>query len=203
MVANPGAEARAFHEFITPTRAAAPPAPGGGGAPHKPGVRPAPAPPPGVFADVEGGKQQAATLGNVGIPVYFPRVLAAGSQYCLASAGDCPAETTTVGSYPRAYLIHDRAGGTHPSYRMTVALNPAQGEYYGVQGTAWLNPPILSRPTATRMVSGKVLLLYFNGHKLSLAAWRTPQGVYWISNTLTDSLSSSQMIAIAGSLTRG
>jgi hypothetical protein len=52
------------------------------------------------------------------------------------------------------------------------------------------------------MVGGKRLMLFFNGHKLSLAAWRTPQGAYWISNTLTDSLSNAQMLAIAGSLTR-
>ncbi len=71
---------------------------------------------------------------------------------------------------------------------MTVALNPSQGEYYGVQGTTWQNPPILNSPTQTRTVAGKRLMLFFNGHKLSLAAWRTPQGVYWISNTLTDSL---------------
>jgi hypothetical protein len=45
--------------------------------------------------------------------------------------------------------------------------------------------------------------MYFNGHKGSLVAWKTPQAVYWISNTLTDTLSNSQMVGIAGSLTRG
>ena len=86
---------------------------------------------------------------------------------------------------------------------MTVALNPVDGEYYGVQGTTWRNPPILNSPTQTERIGGKQLIEYFNGHKLSLVAWRTPQAVYWISNTLTDALSNSQMIAIAASLTRG
>jgi LCP family protein required for cell wall assembly len=201
VLANPGAESRAFHTFLSTTVATAGSA-GGGGAP-KPGRKPAPPSSGNVFADVTGGKAQAAALGHTGMPVFFPRLLAAGSSYCSGATGNCPAEIPTTGSYPRAYLIHDPSGATHVSYRMTVALNPSQGEYYGVQGTMWRNPPILNSPTETRTVAGKQLMLYFNGRKLSLAAWRTPQGVYWISNTLTDSLQNSQMLAIAGSLSRG
>ena len=33
---------------------------------------------------------------------------------------------------------------------MTLVINPALGEYYGVQGTTWQNPPILNSPTETR-----------------------------------------------------
>ena len=50
-------------------------------------------------------------------------------------------------------------------------------------------------------VAGKRLALYFNGHRLRLVAWRTPQGVYWVSNTLSLDLSNQQMLAIAASLT--
>jgi hypothetical protein len=45
-------------------------------------------------------------------------------------------------------------------------------------------------------------MLYANGGKLSLVAWRTPQAVYWISNTLTDDIPNRQLVAIAASLTR-
>ena len=205
VLADPGAEHRAFHAFLAPTVAAASPAAGGagGGTAPKPGRKPAPPSSSNTFADVTDGKAQAAALGNVGVPVYFPKLLASGSEYCAGATGNCPAEIPTTGAYPRAYLIHDPSGATHASYRMTVALNPSQGEYYGIQGTTWQTPPILNSPTETRAVAGKQLMLFFNGHKLSLAAWRTPQGVYWISNTLTDSLSNSQMLSIAGSLTRG
>ena len=37
---------------------------------------------------------------------------------------------------------------------------------------------------------------------LHLVAWRTPHGVYWISNTLTDQLKPQQMVGIAASFTR-
>jgi len=199
VVANPGAEHHAFHDFMTPT-IAGPARPAG---PPKPGHKPPPPPNANLFADLSGGKDQAAALGNIAIPIYFPRMLAIGSSYCSGTLGNCPAEVQTTGSYPRGYLIHDRSGATHVSYRMTVSLSPSDGEYYGVQGTTWLNPPILNDPTQTRTVSGKQLLEYFNGHKLSLVAWKTPQAVYWISNTLTDSLSNSQMVGIAASFTRG
>jgi hypothetical protein len=71
-----------------------------------------------------------------------------------------------------------------------------------VQGSTWLNPPILSSPSGTKTVNGKQLLLFTNGSKLSVVAWRTPQAVYWISNTLTDDLTNQQMVAIAASLTK-
>jgi len=35
-----------------------------------------------------------------------------------------------------------------------------------------------------------------------VVAWRTPQAVYWVSNTLNDSIGNRQMVAIAASLTR-
>jgi polyisoprenyl-teichoic acid--peptidoglycan teichoic acid transferase len=76
------------------------------------------------------------------------------------------------------------------------------GQYIGVQGTTWRTPPILDSPTQTRVVGGKRLLLYVNGHKLSVVAWRTGGGVYWISNTLTDDVPNQQMIGMAASFTR-
>jgi polyisoprenyl-teichoic acid--peptidoglycan teichoic acid transferase len=138
----------------------------------------------------------------VGFPVYFPRLIASGSAYCSGTTGNCPAEIQTTGAYPRAYQIHDQSGGSHYAYRMTLAINPVLGEYYGVQGTTWRDAPILTNPTETRTINGRQLLLYVNGGKISLVAWRTPQAVYWISNTLTDEIGNRQMLAIAGSLTR-
>jgi polyisoprenyl-teichoic acid--peptidoglycan teichoic acid transferase len=201
VTANPGAEHHVFKQFMTPTVAAS----GSGSATSRAGgaLLPAkPGPVPGLTSDVSDGKAQQAALGNVGFPVYFPRSLAAGSFYCSGATGNCPAEIQTTGSYPRAYEIHDQSGGAHYAYRMTIAINPVFGEYYGVQGTTWQDPPILNNPTQTRTVNGKQLLLYVNGGKISLVAWRTPQAVYWISNTLTDEIGNRQMIAIAASLTR-
>ncbi|MBV9414816.1 MAG: LCP family protein [Solirubrobacterales bacterium] len=203
--ADPGAEQAAYHEFMTPTTNQPPPASSGSSAgpasaAPKPGGGDG-ASAPGLSADVSDGEAQAKALGTTGIPIYFPRLIKRGSQYCSSNTLLCPVEGGAgPGSYPRAYLLHDRQGITHYSYRITLVGNPALGQYYGVQGTTWQNPPILTSPTETRTVGGKQLLLYANGGKLSLVAWHTPQAVYWISNTLTDDISNRQMVAIAASL---
>ena len=46
------------------------------------------------------------------------------------------------------------------------------------------------------------LRLYYDGQHLRLVAWKTKRAVYWISNTLTQSVGNAQMIEIAGSLRR-
>ncbi len=76
------------------------------------------------------------------------------------------------------------------------------GEYYGIQGTTWRDPPILDGADTTRRVRGRKFELHFDGKRLRLVAWRTRRAVYWVSNTLSQSLSRSQMLAIAESLTR-
>jgi len=200
VTADPAAEARAFHAFMTPTLQ--PTAAGGGGpapARGKPALPPSPA---NLTADTADGKAQAAALSRPGLPVYYPKLVASGSAYCSGGAGNCPSQISTVGSYPRAYQIRAPDGTAYPAYRMTLELNPALGQYYGVEGTTWRDPPILKSPTQTTAVAGKQLLEYFNGHKLSLVAWRSGGAVYWVSNTLTDDLSNQQMVAIAASLTR-
>ncbi len=203
VTAEQSAEAHVFTRLMTPT--ASQPAPtvpvhlgagtggrrsrGGSGAPN-------------LTGNVPGGKAQAAALGNAGLPVYFPRLIAQGSEYCSGLADNCYTEIPSPGSYPRKYWLHDQHGKPYSSYRLTLALNPVLGEYYGIEGTTWQKPPLLNSPSFTRSVNGKRLLVYANGGKVSVVAWRTAQGVYWVSNTLTDSLSNQQMIAIAASLTR-
>jgi polyisoprenyl-teichoic acid--peptidoglycan teichoic acid transferase len=202
ITANAAAERRAFHAFITPTKPAPPSAASSSGSrsPASHAGRPAVV---HVAADRGDGRAQAAALRGARLPVYYPRSIASGSSYCLGSSPNCPLEMASPGSYPRAYRIQDRSGHWYPAYRMTLALNPILGQYYGVQGTTWRTPPILNSPTTSRTVNGKHLLLYLNGGKLSLVAWRTPGAAYWISNTVTDTLSSQQMVAIAASLTQG
>jgi LCP family protein required for cell wall assembly len=199
--ADPGAEQRAFSDFMAVTPPAAPAAPAGSGGPGGQGHGGKPAPPPAaVYADMADGKAQAAAIGKIGMPVQFPRLIANQSRYC--TNGSCPIGPGP-NSYPRPYLIHDQEGRAYYAYRMTLVLNPALGQYYGVQGTTWQHPPILNGATETRTVNGRRLLLYTSGGRISLAAWPTPQGVYWISNDLTNDLSDSEMLAIASSLTSG
>jgi LCP family protein required for cell wall assembly len=194
VTADPPSLHSAFRQFMTATKSV-------GRGVHKHAAAKAPPSTKGaaVTSDVTDGKAQLATLGGAGMQVEYPRLIAAQSRYC--TNGTC-----TIGpvanSYPRAYVVRDQRHHAHAAYRLTLVVNPLLGQYYGVEGTTWPNPPILNGTHQMRTVAGKRLALYTNGGKLTLVAWRTPHGVYWISNTLTDDLSNSQMLAIAGSLTR-
>ncbi|HWF36772.1 MAG TPA: LCP family protein, partial [Solirubrobacteraceae bacterium] len=205
VTADPGAEASVFQQFMRPTTA--PPASAASATAKKAHRGSAPsAQASGLSADPADGKSQATALGNLGMPIYYPRLISSSSQYCMDVTANCyeppnPSSAYT-GAYPRGYQLHDQSGQPHAAYRMTLVVNPALGEYYGVEGTTWRDPPILNSPSQTRTVHRKRLLLYVNGHHIALVGWRTAQAAYWISNTLTDSLSNAAMIDIAASLTR-
>jgi len=133
------------------------------------------------------GREQALQAIGAGarIPVYYPRIRTKQALF---------------GGEPRVYAIRAPDGKVHSSYRMVIKKGLV-GEYYGLQGTGWRNPPILSDPSETRRIRGRRYELFYDGDRLRLIAWRTPKGAYWVSNTLLQTLSERQMLAIARSAT--
>jgi polyisoprenyl-teichoic acid--peptidoglycan teichoic acid transferase len=189
IIATRTAEDAAYQQFMTPTTAQ----------PRTTAAATATPATAGLAADPADGQSQAAALSGVGLPVLYPGLIKAGSHYCSSRAGNCPLEKADPLAYPRAYRI-EAGGRTYPAYRMTLVGNPSLGEYYGVQGTRWTDPPILAHPSRTVLLDGKKLLEFYNGGRLSLVAWKTSGAAYWVSNTLTDSIPAGQMLAIAASL---
>ncbi len=144
--------------------------------------------PRGIFAQAKAAEDQAVPLdAKVAFPVYFPKLALVGS--------------TLRADDHRAYTIRDRGNHPYSAYRMVINA-PGPGQNYGVQGTSWKAPPILDNPSEKRRIAGRTYELFFDGDRLRLVAWRTPKAVYWVSNTLLQSLTNQQMLAIAGSLTR-
>jgi polyisoprenyl-teichoic acid--peptidoglycan teichoic acid transferase len=131
---------------------------------------------------------QAVQSGAGGsLPVMYPTLLLNSSQFWQP---------------PRVYKLRDPDGRKYGAYRMVIRRTNADGEYYGVQGTTWRNPPILDDPTERRRVGGREYELHFAGDRLRLVAWRTPKAAYWVSNTLLQTLTKKQMMAIARSARR-
>jgi LCP family protein required for cell wall assembly len=131
---------------------------------------------------------QAVERGAGGkLPVLYPTQLLAGSEFDES---------------PRVYRIKDTEGKKQRAYRMVVQVTSDLGEYYGLQGTTWQDAPILSGATETRKIGRREYELHFAGDRLRLVAWRTPRAVYWVSNTLLQSLSEAQMLAIARAVRR-
>jgi polyisoprenyl-teichoic acid--peptidoglycan teichoic acid transferase len=131
---------------------------------------------------------QAVQAGAGGsLPVFYPTLLLNSSQFAPP---------------PRVYKLMGTDGKKHGAYRMVMRRTNANGEYYGLQGTTWKDPPILDSPSETRKVGGREYQLYFAGDRLRLVAWRTPKAAYWVSNTLLQTLTKRQMMAIARSARR-
>jgi len=126
---------------------------------------------------------QAVQAGAGGsLPVLYPSLLLNSSEFA-----DAPRIYKLLGSDAKRYL----------SYRMVMRRTNANGEYYGLQGTTWQDAPILANPTETRKIGGREYELHFAGDRLRLVAWRTSKAAYWVSNTLLQTLSEKQMLAIA------
>jgi polyisoprenyl-teichoic acid--peptidoglycan teichoic acid transferase len=139
------------------------------------------------------GEQQGVQLGaHVGVPVYYPKLIPMQARYM----GPLP------DIYPRAYTIRGPLHHRYRAYRMTLDSNLGFGNYIGVEGTTWKNPPLLKSPSEVRRVHHRKLELFYDGHRLRVVAWRTPHGVYWISNTLQELVPGPQMLAMAVSLAR-
>jgi LCP family protein required for cell wall assembly len=214
VTATPQQEEAAYRKFMTPTVAkpssgssgGSSSGPGAGaGHRHGAGVSSGAAPTAGLTADPGDGKSQSAQLGHVPFPVYYPKMILAGSNYCFAITADCDngqePQYEYAHSYPRKYVIHGPGHAVYPSYVFTLVVNSLFGQYYTVQGTTWKHPPILRSPTKVQVVGGKKLYEYYNGGRLSLVAFHTPRAVYWISNGLADNIGDKQMIGMAASLT--
>ena len=126
---------------------------------------------------------QAVQAGAGGsLPVLYPTLLLNSSEFADA---------------PRVYKLMGTDGKRYGAYRIVMRRTNANGEYYGLQGTTWKDAPILAAPTETRTIGGREYELHHAGDRVRLVAWRTPKAAYWISNTLLQTLTEKQMLAIA------
>ncbi len=139
--------------------------------------------------DASGAAEIYATEfdGRLRFPVYAPVQLVPGSEYSDDS---------------RAYKIDTYDGEHYPAYKLVFSKQSSFGvpEYYGAMGTTWLNAPILENPSETRKVGDREYLLFYEGNQLQVVGWKTKDAAYWVSNTLTGSLTEEQMLAVAESM---
>jgi LCP family protein required for cell wall assembly len=134
------------------------------------------------------GKQQAlaAIAGGVRFPVFYPTQRTRSSLF----------------AYPQPRVYDIKVGRMrYQSYRMVIKRGLV-GEYFGLQGTTWKDPPILKGPDEKRKMGKYEYEIFTDGDRVRLVAWRTPQAVYWVTNTLLQTLSRKQMLSIARSARR-
>jgi len=144
---------------------------------------------PGLVMRKEAGENHVLTIASKqqSLPVYFPKAIVGRGGYQRES--------------PRLYDIYDRNRNRYRAYRVVLSQGD-NGQYYGVQGMTWKAPPMLDNPTDEVRMRKRTYRRYFDGRRIRLIAWETPKAVYWVSNTLSHTLTNAQMMDIARSLQR-
>jgi LCP family protein required for cell wall assembly len=98
----------------------------------------------------------------------------------------------------RPYALRDPQGRLHHAYTVVFQQNIIGG-YYDVEGTDWLEPPIIAHPQETRRIGSRTYMIFADGEHIHMVAWREHHALYWVINTLLEELSNQQMLTIADS----
>lgn len=133
-----------------------------------------------VLVDAELARDEFLEVQSSRFPILYPTVHEQSSTY--------------EGAYSYQFA-RGRSNQVYDAYRLVGRT--ANGDYWGLQGMSWANPPILEGPTREIVRKGRSYRLYFNGTKLHMVAWRQGTGTYWVSNSTLDKLSNETMLAIA------
>jgi polyisoprenyl-teichoic acid--peptidoglycan teichoic acid transferase len=142
----------------------------------------APAPLPLTPTSGEALDQARAAAPQLPFPLEYPRVRDANGE----------AEPDML----RVYSIHDRQGHLRPIYVIVIDRG-GLGEYYDVQGSSWTDSPLLSNPSQTVQIGSRTYSLYYAAEQIRTIAWHEDGAAYWIQNTLTNSISPHEMLAMA------
>ena len=73
-------------------------------------------------------------------------------------------------------------------------------EYWQIEQSDWTNAPLLANPTAQFVYKGRTYKKFTSGGAIQRIAVYAGHSVYWVQNTILNSLSNSTMIAIAEGL---
>jgi LCP family protein required for cell wall assembly len=126
--------------------------------------------------------QARSAAAKLPFPLEFPRVEDRSGSWQASSL--------------RTYKIKAPGGTAYPAY-VGVFRAGGLGNYYDVQGMSWTTAPQFDSPDWSIKVGGRTYQLFYESSHLRMIAWYEHDAVYWVRNTLTDSVSNGEMLAIA------
>jgi LCP family protein required for cell wall assembly len=136
----------------------------------------------GQRVDVTQWKQIAA---RTSIPVEMPTNWASGIAYDWEDS--------------RTYTIPTGKGDARALCVVGSYGDPSMGDYWHIQEMRWTDPPVISAPSEITTIGGTEYKLFNAGAKLHMVAWERNNTLYWLSNTLEDTLSREVMLSLATS----
>ncbi|HET6495666.1 MAG TPA: LCP family protein [Thermoleophilia bacterium] len=97
----------------------------------------------------------------------------------------------------RAYNITSTEGKRSAAAVASVRT-PGAG-YWSIQAMRWLDPPAIQNPSGRQTIGDTEYLLFYEGQRLHMVAWRRNKTLYWVLNTLDNELSKGVMLGLATS----
>jgi LCP family protein required for cell wall assembly len=144
-------------------------------------------------------KEQRAVRHKTSIPL-IPSADSSSSIVALLKG----LRTCTPTALPAGYrwpsaqdAVHNYRLDDHPAAAMYATKGSGTSVLWTF--TTWADPPILSGPTRTQRVGGKLYDFYYESGKLRMVAWRIGSTRAWVTNTLRNELSSQEMTGLARS----
>jgi polyisoprenyl-teichoic acid--peptidoglycan teichoic acid transferase len=161
-----------------------------------------PSGPPPSHSSGQRAPRSSAPAGTA--PDMYP-VSATGRAMALNTAPSLPfpLQYPTVQTGPavpqevHVYTLRDQHSGRHHAY-VAVWQQTGLGGYYDVEGTDWASIPLFDR-ARTQQIDGRTYMIVDDGSHIHDIGWHSGRDLYFVSNTLLEDLSNSQMIVIARS----
>ncbi|HEY6398157.1 MAG TPA: LCP family protein [Solirubrobacteraceae bacterium] len=126
--------------------------------------------------------QAQSAAGGVPFQYEYPRVQDRGGSF--------------VPVFMHNYQIRSPGGRTYPIY--VDAFSAGQlGQYYDIQGTTWTGAPLFQNPQQTVSVGGRTYYLFYESEHLNVVGWTEHGAVYWVRNSLGNSVPNGELLAIA------
>jgi LCP family protein required for cell wall assembly len=97
----------------------------------------------------------------------------------------------------RPYYLRNQQNQLHHAYVVVFRQNTLGG-YYDFEGSDWTNPPLFAN-ARRQTIGGRPYLLVDDGSHIHALGWKSGGVLYWVTNTLLEDLTNSQMLAIAKS----
>jgi LCP family protein required for cell wall assembly len=102
-------------------------------------------------------------------------------------------------SWPSGNAAHSYTLAGHPATALYATAGSGNSILW--MYTTWRDPPILAHPTGMLTRAGRTYALYTEHGRLHQIAWRLGATQIWITNTLQNTLTNAQLLALARSCT--
>jgi LCP family protein required for cell wall assembly len=141
---------------------------------------------PDLIATPSDVSAQAATLGPyLPFPIYVPQLIL---------------NTASLDNFEpySHWTVRDPQGNLHRGYRIDFSTGDV-GAYYGIEGMDWVDPPLFANAYHLTY-DGRRYVYVSTGGKVQDIGWIVDgRYLYWVSNTIFQNLTNTQMLALAAS----